>query len=242
MEPARKKRRVDNNHKFLTIPRDMLYIVSSFLDASGVIKLKSVHMSLLKIHIPINYCGLYEKPCSIESFINHANDVKKIYIFNRELPPGFAEILRMFRNLTQLHIRKCNASVLFKSNNLKFLHDLRSLGIWDSNLNNGDYVKIASLKKLKYLDLTGTSITNQELTYILENLPNLEQLCLIQCRFIEPRAFDIRTSSNIKQLCVPFSMHKSVIKFKSYANKYPMLTEKKCNIDHSRHPFNLKLN
>lgn len=239
MEPAKKRRCIRRRSVFLDAPSEIIYIISSFLNASDVIKLKGVHPQVLKMPLPLNYCGLLDTKCSIESFIDHAKYIKKIYMYKRTLPIGFVEILRKFRNISQLHIRQCNADVIFKSSNLNFLHNLEVLGLWDSDLKDGDYKRIASFKKLKYLDLTGTSIKNGELKYLIENLPNLRQICLIQCIFIRPAAFNIRKYSNIEQICVPFSLHASVKEYRSYASKYPRLTEKKCQIDHARHAFNL---
>ncbi len=256
MEPPKKRQRrlsiqlepslempVKQNSLLLEQPDDMIRTIFCFLKASTVILAKTTCQQLYHANLPINYSDLGERNCSIESFVHWAPSVEKIYLYNRGVAKGFFSFIGLFENLHQLHLRRCLVeNNFFDLYQLRLLPKLYSLGLWKSNITAGDFKHIKHLRELRYLDFTDTSITDECLTAILENLPHLLQICLTNCDSITAVAFDIKNTSKLQKICLPFSSVEQMKMFNSYKNRYPDLnTLGMCDVDHSngQHVFNL---
>ena len=222
------------------VPDEITKHIFAFLKASEVVKAKLSCVTWYYASLPINYCDDHERKCSLESFIHFADDVEKIHINERELSKGFFTFISLFKNLRQIHLRKCIIqNGFFDLYQLRLFPRLRALGLWNSNVKSQDFSHIAHLKELRFIDLTGTRITNDNLKLLLESLPNLRQLCLAQCTSITPEAFDIKGTSPLQKVCLPFIGFEKEV-FVSYKDRYPNILKSACNIDHSPfHVFNL---
>jgi len=248
MEPPKKRRKyliaIENSSpksSGFDLPDELTFHIFSFLKASDIVRAKSVCVSWNKLSLPINYCNEHESKCSVESLIYFSEDVEKIYIRGRNLPKGFFTMIRLFKNLRQLHLHRCVIEEsFFDLYQLRLLPKLNTLGLWRANVKADDFKNLIHLKELRFLDLTSTSIDNDTLRLIIENLPKLRQICLLQCRAVTADAFNINGKSYLQKICFPFSNSAQKTQFSSYKDRYPDFRSSGCNIDHGTcHVFNL---
>ena len=104
---------------------------------------------------------------------------------------GLMKILRRYRsNLRELKLDCSNISGVGIKRGVKSLPNLESLTLIScSNLENGELVEILSISgsKLRYLDVSYTSIPGLGLDKIFKSLPNLETLIMNGCKELSNR-------------------------------------------------------
>ena len=104
---------------------------------------------------------------------------------------GLMKILRRYRsNLRELKLDCSNITGVGIKRGVKSLPNLESLTLIScSNLENGELVEILSISgsKLRYLDVSYTSIPGLGLDKIFKSLPNLETLIMNGCKELSNR-------------------------------------------------------